>query len=175
MRPLATVLGIVGGLLGMAFAQLVAYATAIVGGVAAAFGSTSNAGGPLAWSLAALVSYCVGVAGGALAMTRPGLAAFVLAVAALGGGGATITSGIATTNILSPSSPGPTSRPVLPPAPRTQAPSSGTTAAETYVIAAFPFSGPVLLIVASFCAVVGRGRARVQTAREPSAHRSAAP
>jgi hypothetical protein len=156
VRVAACVVGILGGFFGIYFGQLLVTSTALLSLVAAAIGVTStDTSGPFLFGLLTLVFYTVGVAGGVVALVRPGIGAFLLLCAAVGGLAATIAVGPAAANLFpqTQTSVTPTPRPfvTLVPArtPSVPAASSPPIGATTWILVSFPFAGPALLLVGS--------------------------
>ena len=147
MRFAASVLGIVGGLCGIFFAQLVVGVGMMLAIVTSATqGGELELGNEFYVGLAALVLYAIGVAGGVMVALRPIAGAVLLLVAAVG-------SSIATIAVNG---------------------DPAQQAGGTFVTEVFPYLGPGLLFVAlALAAFELRGTARaagsVDAAGRPSA------
>ena len=155
MRTIAFVVGMFGGFAGIYFALLLVIATGLFGAIASISGSWSAAQ-PLYWGLAALGSYTLGVIGGALAIHRPGTAALVMFVAAVGGALTTVMVGPAAISALGPSSSGATSI-FATPQPRASFFSTlNTSDPSAYLYLLVAFGGAALLLLAAFFAAIVR-------------------
>jgi Double zinc ribbon len=80
LRIASLILGIAGGIIGLFAAGF----ALTIGGIGNAFG-TANASTVVGGSIAALVMSVVGIVGGALALAKPKLAGWLMAIAAVGG------------------------------------------------------------------------------------------
>lgn len=143
-----------GGFAGVYFAQVLVTGTALVGSVAAAFGSAS-AGDPLRWGLIALAAYTLGIIGGSLGLQRPRAAALLMFIGAIGGLVATYAVVSAVVGPLQQSPAAATRAPA-----RTAAPFSVTPLASldngTSALVAAPFVGPALLLLGALLAFAAR-------------------
>jgi hypothetical protein len=138
MRTAALVVGMFGGFAGVYFAQLLVTGTAVIGVLAAAFG-TQNPQQPLLLGLGALAFYTVGIIGGTLAIQRPRTAAVLMLVGALGGLAAFLAVGPTLGNMLATPD-GSTATPRATPMPRVTASGDGGPGAGSALVAV-PFIG----------------------------------
>jgi hypothetical protein len=157
VRTAALIVGMFGGFLGVYFAQVLVTGTALFGIVASAFGGR-NSEQPLYFGLVALGCYTLGIIGGALAIQRTGVAAPLMAFAAVGGAVATILVAPSSISAVTPQA---TSSFVIP-TPRslvtltTPVPTPAPDARQTALYLGVPFGGAALLLLGAILAAASR-------------------
>ncbi len=145
MRIAASVVGVVGGLFGIYFGQMLITVAVVLSLLASASGSSEvEFGEPFNFGALALACYALGVAGGVLALTRPRMSIALFLVGALGGFAATSVVG----------GPGAT---------------ASSTDAGMLLVTLFPHIGPGLLLLAAGLSALAVRAEHASPAAEPVA------